>query len=54
MHRVVVLVRGAIIRCVGGLECALIQVRRDPHAKTVIHRIECASPPLIQREKRLP
>src|SRR5207237_9570600 len=53
MHRVIVLVCSAVIRSVGGLERALVQMRGNANAEAVIHGVECTPPALLRIEEGL-
>jgi hypothetical protein len=54
LHRVVVLVRRAVCRRVGFLECALVDVRRDADAEPVRDRVERRPATLGGVQERLP
>ena len=43
LHRVVVFMRGAVVRRVGRLEHAFIEMRRHAEAQAVVHRVDGAA-----------
>ena len=53
VHREVVFVRGAVRGRIGGLERALVEVRRHADERRVVHGVDDAAPPLGGSEQRL-